>query len=130
MVLTYRVIPANYVDCAASRQGLNELTVLYLTRRTLFSTPRGGIHSLFLFIGAQVMVGWAKTEFAASAQVVVGWAKLDFDTRAQVVVVLAKTPVAIGAQVVMGWTKTEFAVSAQVMVGWAELKFSTRNPIC
>ena len=55
------------------------------------------------------MVGWAKTEFAASAQVVVGWAKLDFAARAQVVVGWAKTSVAIGAQVVMGWTKTEFS---------------------
>ena len=68
------------------------------------------------------MVGWAKTEFAASAQVAVGWAKLDFAARAQVVVGWAKTPVAIGAQVVMGWTKTEFANSAQVVVGWAKLK--------
>ena len=70
---------------------LEDESVLYPTMRTLFSTHlhHGSSNFLsfdFLFIGAQVMVGWAKTEFAASAQVVVGWAKLDFAARAQVVV--------------------------------------------
>ena len=70
----------------------------------LFSILRGIIHSILLFIGAQVMMGWAKTEFAASAQVVVGWAKLKFTDSAQVVV---------------GWSEIKFAASAQVVVGWS-----------